>query len=140
MMTHNGGADERIITLLKAARTIAVVGLSPKPARPSNMVAAYLIGQGFEVIPVNPGHDEILGRTCYPDLASIPRKIDIVDIFRRSEDVGPIVEQAVAAGADAVWMQQGVVNEEAAEVAERGGLQVVMDRCIKIDHAQFING
>ena len=120
--------------LLTSARTIAVVGLSPKEARPSHQVARYLIAAGYEVIPVNPGQSEILGRTCYPDLVSVPVAVDIVDIFRRSEDVGPIVEAAVAIGARAVWMQLGVVNEEAAHRARAAGLTVVMDRCLKVEH------
>lgn len=140
MMMDLRGGEEQITKLLKEAKTIAVVGLSPKPERPSNMVASYLIGKGYEVIPVNPGHDEILGRTCYPDLAAIPQRIDIVDIFRRSEDVPPIVEQAVKIGAGAVWMQQGIVNEAAAELAENTGMTVVMDRCIKVDHSQIFGG
>ncbi len=126
--------------LLKDARRIAVVGLSPKPARPSNMVAAYLIGAGYTVIPVNPGHDEILGCRCYPDLGSIPEAVDIVDIFRRSEDVLPVVASAIAIGAKVIWLQSGIVNEEAARLAEKAGLQVVMDYCIKIAHANLLKG
>lgn len=102
------------------------------------MVGKYLIDAGFTVYPVNPGVTSILGHTCYPDLASIPDPIDLVDIFRRSEDVLPVVEAAIAVGAKVVWMQQGIVNEEAAILAENAGLQVVMDRCIKIDHANMI--
>lgn len=140
MMMDLHGGDERIRKLLKEAKTVAVVGLSPRLERPSNMVAAYLISQGYEVIPVNPGHSEILGRTCYPELRSIPGKIDIVDIFRRAEDVVPIVEQAVEIGAGSIWMQQGIVNEEAAELAGNAGMTVIMDRCIKVDHSQLICG
>lgn len=140
MMMDLRGDDERIRKLLKEAKTVAVVGLSPRLERPSNMVAAYLISQGYEVIPVNPGHSEILGRTCYPELRSIPGKIDIVDIFRRAEDVVPIVEQAVEIGAGSIWMQQGIVNEEAAELAGNAGMTVIMDRCIKVDHSQLICG
>ncbi|MBW1636457.1 MAG: CoA-binding protein [Deltaproteobacteria bacterium] len=120
--------------LLKQITSIAVVGLSPKESRPSNMVARYLIESGYKVIPVNPGQSEILGEVCYPDLFSVPEQIEIVDIFRRSEDVLPIVEQAVDIGARAVWMQQGIINSEAAELARRKGIFVVMDRCIKVDH------
>lgn len=140
MMMDLRGKDEQIKKILKEAKTIAVVGLSPKLERPSNMVASYLIDQGYEVIPVNPGHDEILGQTCYPDLAAIPQKIDIVDIFRKPGDVPSIVEQAVQIGAGAVWMQLGIVNEAAAELAENGGMTVVMDRCIKVDHSQIFGG
>jgi len=120
--------------LLATARTIAVVGLSPKETRPSNMVARYLLAAGYTIIPVNPGQEEILGLDCYPDLGSIPVPVDIVDIFRRSEDVAPIVAEAIAVGAKAVWMQEGVVHAEAARTAKAAGLLVVMDRCIKTVH------
>jgi len=126
-----------ITALLKSSKTIAVVGLSPKTTRPSNDVARYLISAGFTIIPVNPGQNEILGEKCYPNLTSIPVKIDIVNIFRRSEDVGPVVDEAIAIKAKAVWMQQGIVNEEAAAKARKTGLQVIMDRCIKVDHANL---
>jgi len=120
--------------LLATARTIAVVGLSPKETRPSNMVARYLIEAGYTVIPVNPGQEEILGLDCYPDLGSIPVPVDIVDIFRRSEDVPPIVAEAIAIGAKAIWMQEGVIHAEAARTAQAAGLLVVMDRCLKTVH------
>ena len=120
--------------LLATARTIAVVGLSPKESRPSNMVARYLIAAGYTIIPVNPGQEEILGLNCYPDLGSIPVPVDIVDIFRRSEDVPPIVAESIAIGAKAVWMQEGVIHAEAARTARAAGLLVVMDRCIKTVH------
>ncbi len=124
--------------LLRSTRTIAVVGFSPKENRPSHMVGKYLMGAGFTVYPVNPGVSRILGQVSYPDLASIPGPVDVVDIFRRSENVLPIVEAAIAIQAKAVWMQQGIVNVEAAALAEKVGLQVIMDRCIKIDHANLI--
>ena len=124
-------------TMLRQSRTIAVVGLSPKEARPSNMVARYLIDAGYEVVPVNPGQREILGLPCYPDLASVPVPVDIVDIFRNPKDVPPIVQSAIDIGAKAVWMQLGVVNEEAAAAAEEAGLGVVMDRCIKVEHQRL---
>ncbi|MBU0961667.1 MAG: CoA-binding protein [Proteobacteria bacterium] len=123
--------------ILRSSSSIAVVGFSPKENRPSHIVGKYLLKAGFRVYPVNPGVSEILGHVCYPDLFSIPDPIDVVDIFRRSEDVGPIVEAAIAIGAKVVWMQQGIINEEAAILAEKAGLQVVMDRCIKIDHMQL---
>jgi hypothetical protein len=128
-----------ISRILKKYRNIAVVGLSPKSTRPSNEVAAYLIEAGYNIIPVNPGHDEILGRKCYPDLVSIPEPIEIVDIFRKPEDVAPIAADAVKIGARVVWMQQGIVNEEAAALAEKAGLTVVMDRCLKEDHKDLLN-
>jgi len=123
--------------ILSASTSIAVVGFSPKTNRPSHIVGRYLMDNGFTVYPVNPGVDEILGHTSYPDLASVPGEVDVVDIFRRSEDVLPVVEAAIAIGAKVVWMQQGIVNEEAAALARKAGLQVVMDRCIKIDHANM---
>jgi hypothetical protein len=120
--------------MLATAQNIAVVGLSPKESRPSNMVARYLIEAGYTVIPVNPGQDEILGLACYPTLGAIPFPVDIVDIFRRSEDVPPIVAEAIAIGARAVWMQEGIIHPEAARAASAAGLVVVMDRCLKTDH------
>jgi len=123
-----------IRNLLKEITSIAVVGLSPKESRPSNMVARYLLDAGYTIYPVNPGQTEILGEICYPDLLSIPYPVEIVDIFRRSEDVLPIVEQAVEIGSRAVWMQQGIRNAEAAQLAQKNGIFVVMDRCIKVDH------
>jgi len=125
---------ETLRCILDQTRTIAVVGLSPKEHRPSNRVARYLITAGFRVIPVNPGQERILDRTCYPSLAEVPVPVDLVDIFRGREHVLPIVEEAVAIGAKAVWMQKGIVNEEAAALARRHGLVVVMDRCLMIDH------
>lgn len=127
-----------ILEILRAAKTIAVVGFSPKEQRPSHMVGKYLMDAGFTVYPVNPGVSNISGHVVYPDLASIPDSIDVVDIFRRSEDVLPIVEAAIAIKAKVIWMQQGIVNHQAATLAEKAGLQVVMDRCIKIDHASLI--
>ncbi len=129
-----------IIRLLKESKSIAVVGLSPKENRPSNMVGRYLINAGYIVYPVNPGQNEILGRTCYADLAAIAEPIDIVDIFRKAEDVLPIVEQLLELQPlpRAVWMQQGVINETAAELAREKGVMVVMDRCIKVDHHNLL--
>ena len=123
--------------ILQSTRVIAVVGFSPKENRPSHMVGKYLMAAGFTVYPVNPGVSEILGHRSYSDLASIPEPVDVVDIFRRSEDVLPTVEAAIAIGAKVVWMQQGIVNDAAASLAEKAGLQVVMDRCIKIDHTNL---
>ncbi len=124
--------------LLKKVTSIAIVGLSPKEDRPSNMVARYLMDVGYTIYPVNPGQKEILGQVCYPDLLSVPHTIDVVNIFRKSEDVLPIVEQAVAVGTQAVWMQQGISNEKGAELARSKGIFVVMDRCIKIDHSTLL--
>ena len=127
-----------IRAVLQGCRRIAVVGLSPKPDRPSHRVTRYLLKVGYEVVPVNPGHEQILGLPCYPDLQSVPGPIDLVDIFRRSEQVLPIVKDAVAKQVRVIWMQQGIVNREAAELAERQGIVVIMDRCIQVDHHQYI--
>lgn len=115
--------------ILSVSETIAVVGLSPKTNRPSHEVAEYLKQQGYKIIPVNPRATEILGEKSYPDLISIPLKVDLVDIFRRSEDVPPIVDEAIKIGAKAVWMQEGIISEEAAARARNAGLLVVMDKC-----------
>ncbi len=123
--------------VLSDCGTIAMVGLSPKDTRPSNQVARYLQDVGYRIIPVNPGQMEILGEQCYPDLLSIPERIDLVDIFRSSDQVEPIVRDAIQIGARVVWMQQGVVNQEAAMIGEQAGLLVIMDRCIKVDHLQY---
>jgi predicted CoA-binding protein len=124
--------------VLKDSKTIAVVGLSPKPQRPSHQVARYLMEAGYTIIPVNPGQDTILGLPCYPDLRAIPTQVDMVDIFRRPEAVLPIVEDAIAIGARFIWMQEGIVNKEAAAKAEAAGLIVIMDRCSKIDHLNLL--
>ena len=120
--------------LLSATRTIAILGLSPKEARPSNMVARYLLEAGFTIIPVNPGQNRILGLPCFSCLTEIAETVDMVNIFRRAEDVLPVVEDAIVIGAKSIWMQQGIIHHEAAALAERNGLQVVMDRCLKVEH------
>ena len=120
--------------ILKQSRTVAVVGLSPRPDRDSNEVARYLQENGYRVIPVNPNAQEILGERCYPSLAAVPGQVDIVDIFRRSEDVPPIVEESIKIGAGVVWMQLNIVHEKAAQEARAHGLDVVMDRCTKVEH------
>jgi uncharacterized protein len=122
-----------ITNLLSSAKTIAVVGLSSKSHRPSYGVARYLQSAGYRVIPVNPNESEVLGEKCYARLEDLPEKVDIVDIFRRSELVPEVVESAIQIGAHAVWMQEGVVNESAAERARRAGLFVVMDLCIAVE-------
>jgi predicted CoA-binding protein len=123
--------------ILSSSRTIAVVGLSPKPNRPSYRVASYLKEQGYRIIPVNPKATEMLGEICYPDLSSIPEPVDVVDIFRRPEEVPGIVEETIKIGAKAVWMQEGVINEEAAARAKQAGLKVVMDRCMYKEHTRM---
>jgi predicted CoA-binding protein len=119
--------------VLESFKTFAIVGLSPRPERPSNDVALFLKAQGYRIVPVNPEHDEILGEPCFPDIPSIPFPIQVVDIFRRSEHVAGIVDQAIEIGAKAVWMQIGVIDADAAERAREAGLHVVMDRCPKIE-------
>lgn len=126
--------DQEIDEILKTARTIAVVGLSPNPDRPSNEVASYLKGAGFRIIPVNPGQKEILGERCYASVAEIPEPVDVVDVFRAPEAVPPVVDDAVRAKAKAVWLQVGIVHEEAARKARAAGLKVVMDRCMMVEH------
>ena len=114
-----------------------MVGLSAKSDRPSYRVAAYLTTQGYRIIPVNPAESEILGELCYPDLDSVPESVDVVDIFRRSEKVLPIVKEAIRIGVKAVWMQEGVINEEAAACAREAGLMVVMDKCMRKEHQKL---
>jgi len=130
-------AEEEILSF---SRVVAVVGLSSKPGRPSYQVASYLKEQGYKIIPVNPTENQILGGPCYPDLVSVPESIDVVDIFRRSEEVLPIVKEAIEIGAKAVWMQEGVINEEAAARAREAGLMVVMDKCIRKEHRNLRSG
>jgi predicted CoA-binding protein len=122
------------------ARTVAVVGLSADWFRPSYFVAKYLQEHGFRMIPVNPRHPEILGERCFPSLRAIPESIDIVDVFRKPQDCVPIAEDAVAIGAHVLWLQLGVTNPHAEAIASRGGLTVVMDRCIKIEYARLFGG
>lgn len=123
--------------ILNSSKTIAVVGLSPKPDRPSYRVASYLKGQGCRIIPVNTYAREILGEICYSRLSSVPKPVDVVNIFRRPEEVPAIVEEAIEIGAKAVWMQEGVINEEAATRAREAGLLVVMDKCMLKEHRKL---
>lgn len=125
--------------ILQSCYTIAIVGLSADETRPSYRVGKYLQEQGYKVIPVNPKETRILGCTCYPDLKTIPEKVDVVDIFRRSEDVPPIVDQAIQIRAEAVWMQEGIKNEEAAQKARLAGMKVVQDRCMLKEHQKINN-
>ena len=126
--------------ILKQNRVIAVVGLSADWFRPSFFAAKYMLEHGYEVIPVNPRYAEILGRKCYPTLSAIPGKVDMVDCFRRSADIGPIADEAIAIGAKVLWQQIGVTNEDAAAKAAAAGLDTVMDRCVKIEHARLFGG
>jgi predicted CoA-binding protein len=126
-----------IAELLRSSRTIAVVGLSGKPWRPSHGVTGYMQHQGYRVIPVNPNETEVLGEQAYPDLDSVPEKIDIVNIFRRSEFTLPAIEAAIRIGARAIWMQEGVIHEDGARLAQSAGLLVIMDRCILKEHRKL---
>lgn len=126
--------------ILQRCRSIAVVGLSANWYRPSYFAAKYMQDHGYRIIPVNPAYREVLGERCYPDLASIPGPVDMVDVFRRSEEVPALVEPAIASGAGVLWMQLGVRNAEAAERATAAGLEVVMDRCVKIEHGRLFGG
>jgi predicted CoA-binding protein len=123
--------------LLRKSKTIAVVGLSSKKFRPSYGVAEYMQAQGYRIIPVNPNESEVLGEKSYPSIEDVPEHIDIVDIFRRSEFVGPLVDSAIRIGANAVWMQEGVEHHDAAKKAREAGLAVVMDRCILKEHMRL---
>jgi predicted CoA-binding protein len=124
--------------ILHTARTIAIVGLSSNPLRPSNFVGFYLQRHGYRVIPVNPNEREVYGEKAYASLLDIPEEVDVVDLFRASQFVPPIASEAVKIGAKAVWMQFGVISAEGARIAEEGGLQVVMDRCMKVEHARHM--
>jgi predicted CoA-binding protein len=126
--------------ILRTSRTIAVVGLSAEWHRPSYFAAKYMQEHGYRMIPVNPRYTEVLGERCHAALATIDVPVDIVDVFRRTEDVMPIAEQAVAIGAKCLWQQIGVKNEAAAALAAAAGLDVVMDRCVKIEHARLFGG
>jgi predicted CoA-binding protein len=126
--------------ILGQSRTIAVVGLSANWYRPSYFAAKYMLDHGYTVIPVNPAYPEVLGQKCYPSLRDIPRKVDIVDCFRRVEDIPAIVDEAIGIGARVLWMQLGVIHPEAARKAEAAGLEVVMDRCVKIEYARLFGG
>lgn len=123
-----------IFDILTKYKTIAVVGLSSNPARPSYGVTEYMQGSGYQIIPVNPNETDVLGEPSYASLDEVPQKIEIVDIFRRTEEVPPVVDAAIRAGAKVIWMQQGIANESAAEKARAAGLTVVMDACILIEH------
>ena len=127
---------EKIAELLRSAKTIAVVGLSNNPARTSNGVSAYMQSQGYRIIPVNPAISEALGEKAYPTLSEVPEKIDIVNVFRRPEHVPEVVDEAIRFGVPAIWMQEGVVHEEAAEKARQAGIFVVMDKCILKEHVK----
>ncbi|MFQ5893945.1 MAG: CoA-binding protein [Candidatus Tectimicrobiota bacterium] len=129
--------DEDILAILRSSRTLAVVGCSPDPERDSHVVAHFLQARGYRIIPVNPNATEILGEPCYPSLEAVPDPVEVVDVFRRPEDVPAVVEEAVWVGATALWLQEGVVNVEAARRAREAGLTVVMDRCMLKEWLRF---
>ncbi len=131
-------SDEEIKQLIGSAKTIAVVGLSKDPNKDSYRVAKYLQDHGYKIIPVNPTISEVLGEKAYPSLKEVPEPVDIVDVFRRPEDVPPIAEAAVGIKAKAFWMQLGIVNDSAAKTAADAGLKVVMDRCLKVEHGRLM--
>ena len=132
--------DDRILaTILKESKAIAVVGASPKSGRDSGSIAQFLISEGYEVYPVNPNYNDMFGRICFPDLKSIPVEIDILDVFRNPDEVADVVDEAIAVKAKTLWLQFGVINQEAAATAEQAGLQVVMDHCIAVDHRRLIS-
>ena len=126
--------------ILAESRTIAMVGLSQSWHRPSNFAAKYLLHHGYRVIPVNPLYEEVLGQKCYATLADIPEPVDVVDCFRRAEEIPSLAAEAIAIGARVLWLQLGIVNAEAAAMARAAGLDVIMDRCMKIEHARLFGG
>ena len=127
-----------ILRMLRAARTVAIVGLSKDPLRPSNFIGFYLKRHGYKIVPVNPREQEILGEKSYPSLKDIPFPVDIVNVFRRPDAVPDIAREAVAIGAKALWLQFGVISPEGARIATDGGLVVIMDRCMKVEHARHL--
>lgn len=135
----SAGPQQRL-AILRRYRRVAIVGLSANPMRPSHFVAIYLANRGYDIIPVNPREDDILGRRCYPSLRAIDGPVEVVDIFRAPKYVPSIVEEAIEVGAKVIWMQFGVIHEEAARRAIGAGLDVVMDRCMKVEHARFDGG
>lgn len=126
--------------ILTENTSIAVVGLSANESRPSFFAAKYMLDHGYKIIPVNPRYEEVLGQKCYPDLESIPEAVDIVDVFQRADRVMPTAESAIAIGAKVLWLQLGVINQPAADLATKAGLTVVMDRCVKIEYARLFGG
>jgi predicted CoA-binding protein len=130
--------DDEVALLLKNARTIAIVGLSDTPTRDSHSVALYMMEKGYRIIPVNPNCPEILGEKSYPDLLSIPDKVDIVDIFRKTDFIPEIVDEAIKIKASAIWMQLDLYHEQAARKAREAGLTVIQSKCIKIEHAMLL--
>ena len=134
---YQNPSEDQIKEILQKYKKVAVVGLSPDETRPSNVVARCLQGKGFKIIPVNPNENEILGEKAYPNLSAIPEKVEIVDIFRRSDQVPPIVDEAIEIGAKVIWMQEGVINRPAALKSSQNGIIVVMDKCMLKEYRKF---
>ena len=128
---------DAIIKILSESKTVAIVGISDKPDRPSHKVAKYLKEHGYKIIPVNPRLKEVLGEKCYADLPDISVSVDVVDIFRKPEDINPIVDSAISIGAKTIWMQEGITNDEASDKAEAAGLMVVMNHCMLKEHSRL---
>jgi len=137
MFTNPG--DDQIRQILRQSKTIAIVGLSDKPSRDSYMVAKYMVGQGYQVIPVNPRAKEVLNQKAYASLLDVPEKIDIINVFRRSDQVFPIVEEALTKKPGAIWLQLGIENEEGAGLAAMQGIAMIMNKCIKVEHQRLMN-
>ena len=137
-MSEYSASPEEIKAILRNYKVVAVVGLSPKPERPSFKVAQYLKEHGYRIVPVNPGQKEILAEKCYPRLSDIPFPVEVVDIFRNVEAIPAIVDEAIAKGARVVWMQEGLAEPASAQKAREAGLRVVMDSCMKKDHAHYL--
>ena len=133
-------SDKEMKEILLSAKTVASVGLSSNQEKESYWIAAYLKEQGYRIIPVNPTATEILGEKAYPDLSSVPEKVDVVQVFRKPEDVPPVVEEAIKIGAKVVWMQEGISHEESAKKAREAGLQVIMDACMRATHRRLMIG
>ena len=140
MSTIVEAAPQDRLRILSEMRSVALVGVSSNPLRSSNFVATYLVRTPYRVYPVNPNYEEVLGKKCYPTLASLPEVPDVVDCFRKAEDLPGVVEEAIAVGAKVVWFQLGLRNDQAAQMALDAGLAVVQDRCLKIEHARFAGG
>jgi len=134
-MPHQNPPDEQLRTLLTEARTIAMVGASSSPDKPSHGIMKKMLAAGYHVIPVNPRETEVLGQKAFASLRDIPEKVDIVDVFRRAEDTPPIADDAVAIGAKAIWLQSGISNDDTAARAQKGGIMAIMDACIGVEHS-----
>jgi predicted CoA-binding protein len=136
-MPRENATSEEIAGILRSARTVAVVGLSNDPGRDSHRIAAYLQAHGYRIFPINPKVEQVLGEKAYPDLKSVPEKIDVVDIFRKPAAIPAVVDEAISVGAKTVWMQLGLAHNEAADKARQAGLEVVMNKCMMVEHRKL---